>query len=433
MRTKFGISLMLTFGVAMAAPAHWPSVDAPELAAYGPHAVGTRTLVLVQHEQIDPRRLDPKTGTAPVADYPITVDLWYPAAPARHGKPAVYAAEMSGEHPGEWTHYETTGIATRDAKATPGKWPLVVVSHGLSNATALMAWLTENLASKGYVVAAIRHNDPAYTDPTRALVALARRPLDIAFVATTLQDRLGHDGLVDPSRTALIGYSIGTYGALTAAGATLDPAGPLMSFIPGGLMKPYARGGALRETLRVRNVLAVVAIAPVGLAPVPAWDATGLAELTTPLFMIAGNRDNVVSYTGNARQLLERATGSHRYLLTYLEGSHNLALGPTTDAMRQKLWDFDWVEGPVWRQERVFGINLHMITAFLDLYVKGDSSSAAYLDVAAPNSDDGVWPPPAPARWDALSPGGSEITIWKGFQRNRAVGLELLQRAAGSP
>jgi hypothetical protein len=81
----------------------------------------------------------------------------------------------------------------------------------------------------------------------------------------------------------------------------------------------------------------------------------------------------------------------------------------------------------------VNAINAHFITAFLDLYVKGDQSRAAYLNVSAPESDAGEWPAPAaPAAYDAYSPGAPQISLWKGFQRNHATGLELLQADARS-
>jgi hypothetical protein len=32
--------------------------------------------------------------------------------------------------------------------------------------------------------------------------------------------------------------------------------------------------------------------------------------------------------------------------------------------------------------------------------------------------------------YDAYSPGGADITLWKGFQRNHASGLQLLQAQA---
>lgn len=71
----------------------------------------------------------------------------------------------------------------RDAPALNGAFPLVILSHGYSGTPAAMTWLAENLASKGYVVAAIHHRDPDISDGKGFPEPFLRRPLDIAFVA----------------------------------------------------------------------------------------------------------------------------------------------------------------------------------------------------------------------------------------------------------
>jgi predicted dienelactone hydrolase len=408
-------------------------VDAPELARLGDHAVGVKTLHLVQQGQIDVLAFDAASGSVPLADRALTVDLWYPARPRLGAPRAVYTARLPSEPPAAPVSFSVPGIAVRDAPPSGTSLPLVIVSHGYSNDPAAMTWLTENLASKGYVVAAIRHDDPPITDRTRFPQLLMRRPLDIAFVARVLQTTLGADHLVDPARIALVGYSMGGYGVLTAAGATLDPKGGAVNLVPGGLMLPFARGGALFDALTVKDLRAVVSISPYGGGSHASWGAEGLRMITVPLLLIAGDNDRTVDYKTGARAIFDMASGAHRYLLTFKEGGHSIGLSPAPDSMRQRLWDQDWFEDPVWRQERINAINAHFITAFLDRYVKGDESRAAYLNVAVTESAAGAWPAATPPlAYDAYSPGTAEITLWKGFQRNHAAGLELLQADARS-
>ena len=262
-----------------------------------------------------------------------------------------------------------------------------------------------------------------------------RRPLDIAFVARSLQATLAREGLVDPERTALIGYSMGGYGVLVNAGAALDPQGGPCKWVPGGALLPYAAGGPLQPSTLVAHLRAVVAIAPWG-GSVGAWGSTGLTGITVPLFLIAGDRDHTVDYPSGARAILDAATGAPRYLLTYKGAGHALGLGPAPPTMRGSTWDISWFEDPVWRKDRIIAINLHMITAFLDRYVKGDESHAAYLDGLVPESTAGSWQAPKGTPFDARSPGTEGITLWKGFQRDYAEDLELLRRdaqAAGTP
>jgi predicted dienelactone hydrolase len=339
--------------------------------------------------------------------------------------PETYAGSLTAEPPAPPARFTRPGIAVRDAKPAGGRYPLVVVSHGYDNETVALSWLTENLASKGYVVAAIRHADPPITDRSKFAEPLLRRPLDIAFVARSLQGGLAGELGVDGSRVALIGYSMGGYGVLTAAGAELDPESPASRLVPGGLLKPYARGGDRRDAVRAERVKAIVALAPGG-GSLRAWGADGLRGITAPLLLISGDRDHTVDYATGARSFFEQAANCHRYLLTFRGAGHRIGLGPAPAEMRGRLWDQDWFEDPVWSAERIVGINLHFITAFLDRYVKGDASRAAYLDGLATDSTQGQWPASAGAPYPAYSPGGGGVTLWKGFQRQHAEGLDLL-------
>ena len=418
---------MLLAGVAAASgidPPSRPAVDAPELATLGQFAIGYRTLMLVDRDAVD--------LIAPHADRRLTIDLWYPAGTAHGAGRVTYRGTFPQENPGPPVAYTVPGLAVRNAKAQPGRYPLVIVSHGRSNTTAALSWLTENLASKGYVVAAIRHDDRPRTEAAEGPEILLRRPLDLAFVARSLQESLARERLVDPTRTALIGYSMGGYAVLTGAGAVLDPQGGPGKWVPGGLLLPYAQGGNLQASLRIPNVKAVVAIAPWG-GSVGAWGTTGLAEISAPLLLIAGDRDHTVDYPSGARAAFDAAVHARRYLLTYKGAGHALGLGPAPAEMRSNLWDLSWFEDPLWRKERIVGINLHMITAFLDRFVKDDESRAAYLDGLVPESTTGTWQAAKGTPYDARSPGTVGISLWKGFQRDYAEGLELLQRDAQAP
>jgi predicted dienelactone hydrolase len=195
--------------------------------------------------------------------------------------------------------------------------------------------------------------------------------------------------------------------------------------IPGGLIAPYARDGDLLDSVRVPGVKAVVAISPAGGA-LRAWGTDGLSAITAPLLLISGDRDWTVDYQTGARSFFDMAVNSPRYLLTFRGAGHRIGLGPAPDEMRHRLWDFDWFEDPVWRQDRVVAINLHMITAFLDRYVKDDASRASYLDGLTRESIAGDWPTSSDRAYDAYSPNADGITVWKGFQRQHAEGLELL-------
>lgn len=407
-------------------------VDAPELAQLGEFSVGVRTLQLIEPAQIDLLAFDATRGVAPAHDRDLTVDVWYPARASVTANTEIYSAAFPAEPPAPPASFSFPGIAVRDAKAAGTAYPLVIVSHGYSNAPAAMTWLTENLASKGYVVAAIRHEDPPITDPRGFPQPLLRRPLDIAFVAKSLRASLGAQHLIDPTRIALIGYSIGGYGVLTSAGASLDPSGGPAKLVPLGLLLPYTTAGRQRDRVLVKDLRAVVAISPAGGGTLAAWGGDGLRTIKAPLMLISGDQDHTVDYKTGARAFFEQAVNSHRYLLTFKQAGHAIGLNPAPPSMQEHLWDQDWFEDPVWRKERVNEINAHFITAFLDLYLKGDASRAAYLNVAVPESSAGAWPADATLPYAAFSPGTGAVTLWKGFQRNHNTGLELLQAPAAA-
>lgn len=431
----FAFALIAGFSVPALAAGRPPSVfgpDAPALAPLGPYAVGVETLTLTQHAQVDVLAYDSVTHRAPKRDRVLLVDVWYPALAEAGAPRAVYSAAFPGEPPSPPARFTVPGIAVRGAPFSGGPYPLVVVSHGYSNEPAAMSWITENLASKGYVVAAIHHEDPPIGDAAKFIQPVLRRPLDIAFVAARLQRLLAARHWVDPQRTALLGYSMGGYGVLTAAGAVLDADGPLAKAVPGGLLLPYCRGGALQDSVRVAHLRAVVAISPAGGPPWSAWGVRGLAALRTPLLLINGNRDRTVGYRRAGLRVFQEAVHAPRYLLTLEEAGHDIGLDPAPTQMRGSLWNLSWFQDPVWSAERVNAINAHFITAFLDLYVKGEKRYAAYLDVPVRHASRGVWPHDH-TPFAAYSPGTGDITVWKGFQRSFAIGLELQRAAAAAP
>jgi predicted dienelactone hydrolase len=423
-------------GLALfAAPVHAdipsiPSVDAPELAALGPNGVGFRSVLLTHKNQPDVENGDSGGTEVPLVDRNLRVDIWYPATVKSGKKPIIYRGSLWAEPPFPPVSFSQKGMAVADASVIGSKHPLVIISHGYSNNPAMMTWLTENLASKGYVVAAIHHRDPNpyIVSPVTRAAPNFNRPRDIVFVAGELRAVLGD--LIDADNVALIGYSQGGYGVLTAGGASLDPAGPNMDMVAGGWLKTFARGRAQADAIALKGVKAVVALAPAGGAPRSAWGADGLAALTAPLLLIHGDNDATVDYKTGGLAVFGGAVNSDRYLLTYKQAGHSIALNPAPAEMRKTLWDIDWFEDPIWRQDRINAINLHFITAFLAVHLRKDDSKAAYLHMAVADSDNGDWNAPAGTPWGAYSPGGEGVTLWKGFQRRHARGMTLQHQAA---
>jgi predicted dienelactone hydrolase len=226
-----------------------PTPDAPPMAVAdpgqpGPWIVGVRTVLV----------------TDPARARMFSVDVWYPVDPANPD--------------GGDNRYELLGglislgsPARRDATPAPGgPWPLVVFSHGYGGIRFQSFFLTEHLASHGFVVAAPDH--PGNTlldfgqlgDDEATAQSAMDRPIDVRVTADrAIAGELVPGVAVDATRVAITGHSFGGWTSLEAA--RQDPRfGVVMPLAPGfragstpefvaDLARPIALfGGTLDET-----------------------------------------------------------------------------------------------------------------------------------------------------------------------------------------
>lgn len=232
-------------GVALAIALPVPRLPVPT----GPYPVGTRVV-----QWTDPARPEP---AEPAERRVVVAQLWYPALPsdgpraqllgrtaAEVGTVAAAVADQYG-----LPAFLLDGPARARSHARPraepaaGRFPVVLFSPGLGAVrTQSTAW-AEELASRGYVVAALDHpydsaavqladgrvitsrlaatGDDA-EDNRRALRAIEIRAADLSFVRQRLADPAGPlAGRLDPNRVAVAGHSLGGAAALLAA--RLDP------------------------------------------------------------------------------------------------------------------------------------------------------------------------------------------------------------------
>jgi predicted dienelactone hydrolase len=268
---------------------------------------------------------------------------------------------------------------------------------------------------------------------------LLNRSSDQLFTIESL-DQLAHQPgsflreLLDAGNVAIVGYSMGGYGALTSAGAGYSKSSPLMQIVPGGYLQEWASDSPKFQAIDRNRIKAIVAIAPWGeQPPYQAWDAHGLAAIRIPSLFIAGDHDDVADYANGVKPAFERAIHSERCLLVYENARHNTGGNPAPLDASSNFTLMQTFDEPLWRKDRITSINQHFITAFLDLYLKGDQSKAAFLHVEPSHSGDGKWPvPPRQPDTGAFSTGNDGVgnAFWKGFQRRWALGLEMYCEAA---
>lgn len=406
-----------------------PGADAPELAPRGSYKVGVRTIELVHAGQVDILHFDKATGKAPLSDRKLAVEIWYPAIiPAGKEERTVYSTTAPGTNHAS----ELTGKALRDADpVTTEKFPLVIVSHGYPGSRTFLSYLTENLASKGYVVASIDHTDSVAGAVKGFESTLLNRSSDQLFTVHELSTntKIFAHGLIDPGKVAIVGYSMGGYGALISAGAGVSKKSGLQGFVPGGYLADWTADSPAYKALDRSAIKAVVAIAPWGeQPPQSAWDRDGLAGIHIPSLFIAGDHDDVADFERGVKPAFEGAVNSERYMLVYENARHNTGGNPPVPGDVLDYRGIEGVDEPVWRKERIVEINQHFITAFLDLYLKGDESRRSYLHVAPVKSGDGKWELAPGPHDDSVKSTGVDAKgnlFWKGFQRRWALGLEM--------
>ncbi|WP_248964787.1 alpha/beta hydrolase family protein [Sphaerisporangium perillae] len=242
---------------------------APRLAL--PEPTGRRPVGAASLHLVDSSRRDPWVPAS--ASRELMVSLWYPAKKpagprARYVTPEESALILKGVPGVEGTPPDTVSKtrthARVDAPPLPSEkgLPLVVMSPGFSFPRATLTSLGEDLASRGYLVAAVEHTyesvGTTFPDGRTTTCVACEGPMtkekgekvagirvaDLSFVL----DRLTADGrwsrLIDQSKIAMVGHSMGGNSAAQVmladgrvkAGVNLDG-----TFLPtvGELTRPF--------------------------------------------------------------------------------------------------------------------------------------------------------------------------------------------------
>lgn len=400
--------------------------DAPALAAFGDHKIGVTTMTFTNPDQIDVVNTS-ESDEPPRYDREITVEIWYPATDDTTPGGTYSVLIRDGV-----TEATLVGQAARDAAPdTDATFPLVIISHGYPGNRFLLSPLAENLASKGYVVASIDHPDSTYDDQTAFGSTLVNRPWDQRFVIDSMGALGGELGqIIQDDNVAIVGYSMGGYGALIYAGAGVTLLSTTYEWgAPQGLLERNMMGTdtsmSLAEDDRVK---AVVAFGPWG-NNTGFWDEQGWAGINKPLMLIAGGVDDVSQYEA-IRGIFDDTINTTRHLLTFENANHNAGAPMPAPSESYAISEtlgyapFDHYADAVWDNVRMNNISQHFVTGYLDIYLKGDTEKAQYFDLT-PIATDGVW--------EVDEDGAQTVghTYWTGFPNRTAAGLRFETKATG--
>ena len=272
---------------------------------------------------------------------PLDTVLWYPAA--------------AGAKERDWTAGPfDAGRVAADAPPAPGRWPVVLLSHGTGGSAPSLGWLARALAAHGWLVLAVNHHgntgaEPHYQLP--AFLAWWDRPRDLTLALDRLLADPRWGPRADAGRVGAAGFSAGGYSALALAGVRLDearwqawcqaqpqdtlchlppeaPAGWNRAAVDDAMAHDPALRAALArmgDDYRDARVRAVFAIAPViGPVATPA----SLAAVRLPVALVAGGADDQAT---PARQVQPYAGGIAGASLSVLPGAtHYVFLAPCT-------------------------------------------------------------------------------------------------------
>jgi predicted dienelactone hydrolase len=250
MRKQWRIWLL---ALALAAPAAAEPLFPPD--ALGPFAVGRTTFAAVD---------------AGRGDRALLVDVWYPVDPRdATGPPSQYDLLL--------TRLESR-VAQADVPVSGrGPFPLVVFSHGNGGIRFQSFFLTETLASHGFVVAAPDHTGNTTLDLLLGTgdslpVAAVNRPGDVSFVISRMLERNADPGdafagSIDRGRVGVAGHSFGGFTALAVASGFLG-------------VPPDPRVRAIVPISPASSVLDDAALASIR---VPTLVIGGTSDVTTPV------------------------------------------------------------------------------------------------------------------------------------------------------
>jgi predicted dienelactone hydrolase len=358
--------------------------DAPTYGVHGPYAIGTRDLIIQD------------------GDHTVAITIWYPALNPSNAHEEINYQLAEGLSsvpplPNEGRILKGHALQAAAPDTAHGPYPLVIYTSGLATFRQVAAFLTEHLASYGFVVIS---PDPRGETFEEFWAGAANRPLDIKRTiayAEKLTAPAGElAGLINMDKIGITGHSSGGWGALVGAGAQMDlgwcAANPEIvaktdqsnctQFVPH--QQDIARELGLKSVptglwpaMNDPRVAAVVAMAPDG----DIWGAEyqGVTELKVPALILNGSKDTSNVPERAANPISQHLGSTNKSHIVFEGADHFIFFSNRRDL--QWANDIPYFVGsdPVWDMDRGHDLINHFVTAFLLDILKGDKAAHAAL------------------------------------------------------
>jgi predicted dienelactone hydrolase len=212
--------------------------------------------------------------------------------------------------------------------------PLIAISHGIASNRQTFAYLAKHLASYGFAVAVIEHDDISLakfdrfllgTEPFPKANNLIDQPLDISFVL----DRLESESHLDLERVGIVGQSFGGYSALALSGAKLIPEKSAAECQTEDYSDVLLDLSSLAKCtfnqlhqspvqLRDPRVKAVIAINPMA----KIFGSAGMSKIDTPTMIISGSNDLIMPPVAEQIEPFSWLKENNKYLVLVKPATH---------------------------------------------------------------------------------------------------------------
>jgi predicted dienelactone hydrolase len=362
--------------------------DAPEYAIDGPYTVGVRYVNI---------------PAATEGDRDLIATVWYPAQKSNGA-----LAEMVYEQqfaPGEIPAFTVLGHAQLDAPpdASGAPYPLVVYSHAHWSFGQETAYLTEHLASRGFVVISADHQDNWSTAfGPLDFQAMIRRPQEVTRQIDYAESLTAADGslpgMIDTTGVGVAGWSMGGETALAVAGARWD-INSMRAWCTenpdGAALNEWACIDILEKEAEMAT-FAGLAETPKGLwpsvlderihaaislaGPTNIFGSEGIQSIHVPVMFLVGSGETSVDPAFEMAKPYESISSEHKAKVVLDHSEHMVFFSSCADSPSVAALGFPmFCTDPVWDMDRAHDLINHFATAFLLAELKGDSVAAAAL------------------------------------------------------
>jgi len=338
--------------------APWSSPD-----AMGPLQVGTLTMEWEDHRGKD-----------------MMAEVWYPARPKPDEELATYPPIAIG------------GVSTRwaDADTRFGPRPLVAFSHGYGGVRFQSLYLTEYLASHGFVVVSPRHQYNTFLDlnDDHLLDITVQRPGDVIEAVDEVLRRSRTpdehlEGLIDGEDYAVLGHSFGALTSMMVGGGVIDLDGLRARCATHGGRLCGSLDGLTAELLSSHRMTDPRAVVTVPMAP-GMWyafgpdglSAPGLEQVRHPL-ILSGAADPVLRYADEALPTYQNMA-TPKTLVNFQEAGH-YAFSNMCDFVPYFTTECEGLEGGWADINRVQTLSRTVALAHIRVAMLGDERDLPYL------------------------------------------------------